>query len=399
MPISKDAFAKKMTKALRRAGVDHELRYDPERFALASDKTGEFFLAGAHHVYEEASFWKRGAVLKHYARSMFSAPSSSVPTTYDAARGNLVPVVRVTAYLDAAELLSKTSAQSGNDRRPAQFLPLAGTFCYGLAYDSPETLSIFSARQLADWGVTFEDAMKAARYNLSVRSRDPMIQVAPGLFSAPWQDSNAAGRLLLTELLTRIPVKGDVIAAAPGRDFLFVAGSDDAAALGAMVHAIELAVGRPKANTPEMFRLQGVSWTPFELPSSHPLASRHRELLQAFIASDYAQQKKWIEQLHAQLGVDVFVAPCEALRLHGDLYSWCSWAPCVSLLPRTELLAIIDADAKLGDEKKPALVKWEDALEVVGHLLKRQDDYRFERYLVEQSPTEDEMVELRKRAV
>jgi hypothetical protein len=400
MPISHDAFAKRMTKALRKAGVDHHLHYDAERFAIVSDKAGEFFLASAHQLYAEASFWRRGAVLKHYAQTMFNAQTFAVPKTFDEARGNLVPVVRNAAYLDVSELLARTSPSASAPRPPSQFLPLAGTLCYGLAYDSPQTLLMFSAQQLTEWSVTFDDAMKAARYNLSVRSRDPMTQISPGLYMAPWQDANAAGRLVLTELLTRIPVKGDVVAAAPGRDFLFVTGSDDAKALGALVLAMEKAVADPKPNTPEMFRLEGTSWTPFKLPDDHPFTSRHRALVEGFIASDYEKQKELINQLNDKSGVDVFVASYTPMqRKNGEIYSWCSWAPCVSLLPRTELVAIFDADAMQGDQKQPVMVKWQDAFEVVGHRMKRQNEYRFERYLVEESPTESEMVELRRRAV
>ena len=48
---------------------------------------------------------------------------------------------------------------------------------------------------------------------------------------------------------------------------------------------------------------------------------------------------------------------------------------------------------------KAALVKWEDAVEVVGHLMTEQPEYRCERYLVQKSPGERDMIELRKRAL
>src|SRR5262245_43166590 len=129
MPISHHNFASKMTRALRKAGVAGDLRYDAERFAIVSDQHGEFFLASAHQQYTEASFWKRGRVLTHYAQVMFNVPKSELPKSFDEARGNLVPVVRNTAYLDVAELLARTSSRASEvpERAPARFEPLAGT--------------------------------------------------------------------------------------------------------------------------------------------------------------------------------------------------------------------------------------------------------------------------------
>src|SRR5947209_16771863 len=105
MAISPDAFAKKMMAALRRAGVSDELRYDAERFSITRAGGGELFLTTAHQVYTEAPFWRRGGTLKVYAHQMASFASFKYPETFDAARANLVPVVRNGVYLDVAELL------------------------------------------------------------------------------------------------------------------------------------------------------------------------------------------------------------------------------------------------------------------------------------------------------
>jgi hypothetical protein len=399
MAISRDAFAHKMMKALGKAGVG-QLEYDAERFALGRPDGDRFFLDSAFQFYRQAPFWKRGGVVKYYAQTMFNKPLSQYPKRFDDARANLVPVVHTMGYLDVAELLVHGGPASADDETlTGQFVPLAGTLCYGLAYDTPQTLGMFSAKQLAEWGVTFEDAMKSARYNLSVRSRDPLRQVAPGLFMAPWQDANASARLLLTEVLTRLPVKGDVVASVPGRDYLLVAGSDDPDALGAMVAVAAKALAAPKAKTPEMFRLHGTSWVPFTLPAEHPAAARHQELVYGLIGADYAEQKKLIDEANEKSGTDIFVGNYTAIRpTVGPVYSVCSWAPCVSLLPRTERIAIVDTTAG-GEKARPLVVPWEAAVAIVGHRMKQQPRYRLERYLVEEFPSESEMAELRARAV
>ncbi len=398
MPISKDAFAKKMTDALRKSGVRDELRYDPERFALVNAEGDEFFLASAHQYYAEASFWERGNVLKRYSQSMFNEALQEFPANFNDARGNLVPVVRTTGYIDGAALLMQTRSARDAVDSTTPFVQLAGALCYGLAYDTPQTLTLISAHQLVQWNVGFDEAMVAARHNLMERSREPMKQIAPGLFAGPWEDANAASRFLLTELLARLPVKGDVVACVPGRDYLLVAGSDDANALGAMIGIAEQAIALPKAITPEMFRLEGASWRPFTLASDHPQASQHDRLVKAMLSADYEEQKALIDQLLQKSGADIFVAKYTAVEREGAISSWCSWAPCVSLLPRTDVIAIFDADSSTGEGQPPAMVPWDAAVDIVGHKMVRQEQYRLERYLVEQSPTSAEMVQLRSRA-
>jgi hypothetical protein len=397
MAITPDAFARKMMKALRQAGVTETLRYDPQRFALVGQ--GEIFLASAHQQYQKSSLFRRGGVLRHFARAFAVAPSQVIPPRFDDARGNLVPVVRSGAYLDQGLLLGRTSSSTGaQGRAPARFVDLSSSLYYGFAYDTPTALALFGGDQLDEWGVSFEDAMKAARYNLSVRSREPLQQVMPGLFVGPWRDSNASGRLILTELLTRLPVRGELIAMAPGNDFLLVAGSDDEAALAAMVEAATEAVQRPKPSLPVMLRLDGVHWRPFILPESHPSAVRHAELCRGFVASDYAEQKRLLDALHARDGVDVFVANCGTARKEGGpLLTWCSWADCVSLLPRTDL--IVFQEPGPADEKRASvIVPWDAAAEVIGDRLVQVPELKLERYRVEGSPSPDELAELRERA-
>lgn len=376
MAIGQDAFAKKMMKALARAGVNG-LTYDPGRFALVNQGGSEFFLGAAHQFYSEASFWKRGRVLKHYAATMFNRPLLEYPATFDEARGNLVPVVHSLAYLDVAELLGLTGPNPSEIRQAGpRYVPLAGSLAVGLAYDTPLALGSFPESQLDKWGVSFDDAMKAARYNLSVRSRDPMHEVAPGLFMAPWQDANAAGRIVLTELLTRLPVKGDLIASVPGRDYLLVAGSDDAHALAAMVVAIEKALAQPKGNTPELYRLDGTTWHPYRLPADHPLAAKHAELLFALQSDDYGEQQKLIEALHARRNIDVAVASHFAVRgKDGSVYSYCVWPDRPASLPHAEQIAVTNG------EDQPRLFPWDEVAAVVGDKLQPHADYRLPRYL------------------
>jgi hypothetical protein len=262
---------------------------------------------------------------------------------------------------------------------------------YSVAYDSPVTLTFVADGILAEWGITVEDAMKIARYNLSVRSREPMCEVAPGLFQGPWRDCNAAGRLLLTETLTRLKVRGDVVAMIPGRDYLLVTGSDDTAGLAKMVLAAKAALDEPKANTPEMLRLRGTTWEPFSLPADHPLAAMHAEMLLVSLSADYAGQKKLLEQFHTAKGeLDIYVATFFASkrRSDGKLSNCCTWTEAVTLLPKTDSIFFEDC-----------VVPWDAAVRVVGHLMERCPEFQLERWLVEEYPNAKQLAELKKYAL
>jgi hypothetical protein len=105
--------------------------------------------------------------------------------------------------------------------------------------------------------------------------------------------------------------------------------------------------------------------------------------VKVFVASDYEQQKKFLDEVHERDGTDIFVANYTPLRRQsGEVYSCCSWAPCASLLPRTDEIAIFDADAQLDKGAQPVMVTWADAIEVVGHHMKRDERFQMERYLV-----------------
>lgn len=185
----------------------------------------------------------------------------------------------------------------------------------------------------------------------------------------------------------------------PNRDFLFVTGSDDTDALAAMVLAAEKALAAPKSNAPEIVRLQGTEWRPFTLPPAHPLAAKHAELVKLFWAGDYAEQKALIDRVHAKNGTDIFVANSSAARgPDGLAFTYCTWAQCVSLLPRTDTIVIADIHGKDAPEPTALMVPWNNAVEIVGHRLQRDERYHLERYLVNDVPTANEMDELRKHA-
>jgi hypothetical protein len=125
MPLSNEAFARKMMNLLRRAGVKESLQYDPDQFAIMRGTGSRIFLSSIHQAYTQASFWRRGRLLGEFARSMREAQELEIPKSFDQARANLVPIVRNTSFLDICDLIARTSPKTDNRRPPAHFVPLA----------------------------------------------------------------------------------------------------------------------------------------------------------------------------------------------------------------------------------------------------------------------------------
>jgi hypothetical protein len=100
---------------------------------------------------------------------MVQTPTRSIPTAFDEARGNLLPIVRDTAFLDTFELLKMTAAQPGTEQLPPHFVSLAGSLCFGLAYDYPAAQTIFSASQFAIWYLVEESPTASELVELKKR--------------------------------------------------------------------------------------------------------------------------------------------------------------------------------------------------------------------------------------
>lgn len=92
-----------------------------------------------------------------------------------------------------------------------------------------------SNKEIELWGVTFYNALEAAREN--IRQLKPRIigpKKGEGVYVFTTNDSYDSSRLILLDLIRQFQVKGDYIAMAPNREMLIVAGSEDKPGLEAM---------------------------------------------------------------------------------------------------------------------------------------------------------------------
>ncbi len=129
-----------------------------------------------------------------------------------------------------------------------------------------------------------------------------MEELAPGLYGSQWHDTYDATRILLTDLLRKLPLSGDLVVAAPTRTHLLVAGSDNRPALAALIStAVQLLDSDPKPLSADVLQFSSNRWTESWLCNAPDLVNARCKLLQR----DYAQQKDLLDQLNQASGTDL----------------------------------------------------------------------------------------------
>ena len=258
----------------------------------------------------------------------------------------------------------------------------------GLVYDMPDSMRSISNKELDLWGVTFYEALEAARENLL--ELNPMIirpKEGEGLYVFATNDGYDATRLILLDVIRQFQVQGDYIAMAPSREMPIVGGSEDGPGLTAMIALAMKTIEQPRSVSGMALRLAGDEWVPWMPDVSHRLYEAFRLIRMRAQGRDYAEQKELLDALHQKIGKDVFVASASIIesRETGQSMSYCVWPKgATSLLPCTERIVFG------GEDQTLILAPWEKVFEVVGDLMTPLDTYP-ERYQVEEFPTAEQL--------
>lgn len=389
---ARDAFARRAMEALRASGETRPIHYDADAFLLRlGDKDGTtVFLANFYDEYLAGAPERRDGV---FARITRVRETPDMPGTLAEARPHLLPVVRSRTFFEQLLLVMKNTPDHST---PIAWKPLAGFLGVSLAFDGPDTLRYIGPGELARWGVSFEQALGLAMENLRSRSTEPLEQLAPGTCKSPWEDSYAASRMLLDEVVRRCPVKGSPVVLVPHRDLLLITGSEDEDGLNRVASQALRAVMAPRALDGRAMRLGPEGWVPF-MPERLSNAWGDFRKLELFTrARDYDEQTQQLEKLYEEKGVDLFVAaytPYQDER--GRTLSYAVWLKGVNaVLPRTEVIFFMDP--ALGPEAPPVgIARWEDVSQVAGQLLAPVEGLYPERYRVKGFPTVEQLARWR----
>ena len=382
-PLTQDEFAQWVSDGIRKAGATADIVYDRERFCLSQgDKDGTvLFLTNAYNEYCSAPEPVRLKVFQKYVRSWFIG-AMTLPDSFDDLHPDVLPIVRARSYFD----LNRTNAGKGTVL-PHQVL--GEHLAVGLAYDLPQAMRSITQENLDGWGVTFYEAMEAARHNLTQLQH---AFIGPtqgeGVYLSTVRDGYDSSRLILLDLIRRLRVAGDFVAMVPNPDTLIVTGSEDMDGLKGMLALAKDALKQPRIISGIVVRLDGDDWVPWLPDPSHTLFNEFRGLQLHSLGRDYAEQK---ETLDGTTDKDTFVASFSIVQHPetGDFMTYCVWPKdTLALLPRTDRIAFMQ------EGKGPLLAEWDRVAEVIGDLMEPVDIYP-QRFRVSEFPTDEQLMAMR----
>ena len=132
---------------------------------------------------------------------------SEIPNDDAAARPNLMPIVRDASY---SSLVALHLRSRGTEYEPSLFAPITDGLVVSLAYDTEHSIMQVNQETFDRWGIPFDEALAAATVNLRDRTDTRLlVETGTGSFRSRWGDSYDSARILLTDLIYRLPLDGD----------------------------------------------------------------------------------------------------------------------------------------------------------------------------------------------
>lgn len=389
-------FTQIVVRAFHKAGIK-EVDQTGSDFSLKLGDGTTVFLSNVYANYCAASRRARQSVITEFVAAAASVRLlPTIPSDFTSVKHSLMPVIRDASYFGLVQLMNR---KEGKDDPGLEVLTrhLVGGLVVGLAYDTERNITSINRNTLEPWGVSPDDAFKAAKDNLWEKTDPSRLVGQEGVYCGRWADSYDSSRILLTELIYRLSLDGDPVAFVPNRDQLWVTGTDNLAGLAAILKGgaeSHFKQGHPLS--PDLYTLVDGSWK-VHVPEDRSLRDLLLPIQRRRDAIDYSHQQKLLNEIHEKEKIDIFVASYKIYeREDGTAYSACIWSNGVDIsLPQSENIAfLIDIDSK-----DHFMVPWEAAKSVVGDLLEQEPDLTPVRYRARQFPSAEQLEKLRQLAV
>ncbi len=342
----------------------------PDRLEIKFQRRGSAHMVSLGNLrreYEKTPRGGRAALLQKFLSSVVI--DDSLPKDYATARPRLMPVVRSTGGMGIARqtgIAGDAPAGSGPVHRP-----LVADVVVALVIDLPNSMMYVQERSLAEWGVTWEQALQDAIDNLrALPEHGGWREIAPGVWSGEWGDTYESSRLLIPDLIYRLGI-GDPVAMVPFRSALLVTSAGNAAAITQLVQLAHDALDHQgRWVSFELLRLQGTQWTHFH--ASGDAADRQAVMRVRSQADDYEGQRQVLVGQFEASHEDVFVASCTLMRIDGGpVTSYSVWSEDVdTLLPQSDSVVLLYRD---GEDNWHTRLAWATVLAQFGHLMERTD--------------------------
>src|SRR5262245_56032689 len=386
---------------LQRKGKSQTLKYDAEKFMIERADEGFVNLANLYHEYCQAPRAQRSKVLDRFVRGCLGTTGFELPEDFADVNPDLLPVVRSRFYLEPVILQSRARGGEGV-AVPQQ--TIGDHLALSLVYDLPQAMRSIIQDDLDKWAITFYEAVEAARANLEQMGNVAFASLqgqASGVYISATGDNYDASRLIMLDLVRKMPVRGDYVAMVPNRDTLVITGSDDEAGLQVMCKVAEDSFQKPRPISTVALRLVGDEWESWLPDCDSPNYRKLHELRLRTIGMEYNDQKELLDQIHQQTGEDLFVASFSAVKQKdsGRITSYSVWSEGVNtLLPETDDVILLRPDHSSDDVAVVAAGSFDRVREVAGDLMQPTGSYP-ERYRVTEFPSERQLAEIGKHQV
>src|SRR5262245_21180566 len=303
---------------LRKVGSRGTMKYNAEQFLIERGSDGFINLANLYHEYCQTPRNQRGKVLDRFIRGCLRTTGFALPEDFGDVHPDLLPVVRSRFYLESVMLQSRARGGEGI-AVPQKYI--GDHLSLSLVYDLPQAMRSIIEDDLSRWGVTFYEAVEAAQQNLEQMGNVAFASLqgegGEGVYVSATGDNYDASRLVMLDLVRKMPVRGDYIAMVPNRDTLVITGSEDAAGLKVMCKLARESFDKPRPISTVALRLVGDEWESWLPDASDAAFAPLHELRLRTIGMEYNDQKELLDQIHQQSGEDMFVASFSAVQ-HKD---------------------------------------------------------------------------------
>ena len=312
---------------------------------------------------------RRTQMLQQFATGIHQSFSDMMPSTFVDAQPTLFPRLRSVCHYPLLEMQLQLE---GRDFPLPATSPLNNELCVDLIRDSELATASIPGDQWDTWGIPFSEGLSSALFNLRRASTGELRRHPSGFYVGPWEDGNAASRLLLDTLTANTEFKGAPVALIPSHNLLIISGTEDPSLQAAAETAWEVFREDPRRLCGTTFRLTEGQWQAW-LPASGP-AQRTLKTMQATeTAHAYHTQKQCLEKLHPDGG---FIASLMVLQ-HDDngVITAASWPAGIdTLLPHADILITQHLSEEGEAKDAPIFVRLQDVLAHAPHLLEVTDD-------------------------
>lgn len=396
--LTKDDFAALVTRRAQEKGQPKSATYDQEAFCIAFELAdGRPMTMNLHNAYRDtlaAAPAGRNEVIDKYLSGLLEARRDE---SREETLANLMPTIRDTAMFAWGALQSRLAGFDA-DKNGICLREFVGDLSVALVVDSEHATRSANTTTLELCGLDLDAAFAQAIANLRDRTDDAGMQRHGNVWASTWHDVFDASRLLLTDMIHRLPVRGEPVIAIPTRNHLFVTGTLDDDGIAAMASvAADILENDTRPLSEQLLVLRDGAWQAYA--GTLPAETAARLALARYKRLDgiYADQKMLLDKIHEKERLDVFVASYRAVHdtTTGEVSSSGQWTHGVStLLPRADYLRLF-----CNQRNEMIDVPWAEAASLLPALTNPEPALSPPRYKVSAFPDDATYAALKARAV